>query len=364
MSKSTISLTCFLLTFCFFGLQPIPVSGQASPRIQFVHNSPEPLLDTLDVWFDTTKVINNLPFQSATPFRSYAPDSNFTISLAPSGSERASEAIVSFPNSFLVLGTTLVITVTGVDRPSVYAPNPNGRYIGLNLHVNSNAREEAPNDNSAFFSVWNAATDVEAARIFFPELNTALNDHFLLGDFTGYTGLEARPYTVIFEPADDSLAKSIRTFDLNLTGREGTVSSVFLTGFRRPADNQGGPELSLLVVDTNGRVESQTVITVDTEEDDVTLPGQFQVQGNYPNPFRNRTTLSFDLAQGADVQVEVFDALGRQVWTAPTRMYPAGRNHSVALHTAAWAPGLYLYRVSAQGPTTTHTAQGPMMLVR
>lgn len=339
------------------GFQP----ASAQVRIQFVHNSPEPLLDTLDVYFDTTQVVNNLPFRSATPFRTFAADSSFTIFLAPSNSESAANAIASFPNSFILAGTTLIISVTGLANPSQYAPNPNGRITGLNLHVSGNARETPPNDFAAFVSFWNGATDMEAASITFPELNTALDDRFLHGDFTGYVGLETRPYTVLFEPADDTLARSIRTFDLNLTSRGGTVSSVHLSGFRNPDANQGGPGLALLVVDTNGRVEEQTIITVDTEDDAVGTPGQFRVAGNFPNPFRGQTTLAFDLDEGADVHVEVFDALGRSVWSTPAQHFSAGPNHHIDLDAAAWTPGLYLYRMVFKTPTTTHTAHGPLL---
>jgi len=50
-------------------------------------------------------------------------------------------------------------------------------------------------------------------------------------------------------------------------------------------------------------------------DDDVKVTRRSNLVGNYPNPFNPATTISFSLAQPADVKLVIFDALGREVIT-------------------------------------------------
>ncbi|MEM1093789.1 MAG: endo-1,4-beta-xylanase [Bacteroidota bacterium] len=80
---------------------------------------------------------------------------------------------------------------------------------------------------------------------------------------------------------------------------------------------------------------------------------RFELQPAYPNPLRDRTTLTFSLPTAQRIQVQVFDVLGRAVATV------AEGWHAVGEHTALWsaeaaAPGTYLVRLTAtDGRTLT-----------
>ncbi|MDX1545677.1 MAG: T9SS type A sorting domain-containing protein [Rhodothermales bacterium] len=82
---------------------------------------------------------------------------------------------------------------------------------------------------------------------------------------------------------------------------------------------------------------------VATEPDAV--PDGVVLQAAFPNPFRDRATLSFRLAAPASVRLEIFDVRGRKVATL------ADGAHAAGTHTATWtpalaAPGLYLARLT------------------
>ena len=64
------------------------------------------------------------------------------------------------------------------------------------------------------------------------------------------------------------------------------------------------------------------------------LPKTSALKGNYPNPFRQTTTIAFELAEQAPVQLVVYDLLKREVATLINEACPRGH--------AAWngmAPG-------------------------
>lgn len=76
----------------------------------------------------------------------------------------------------------------------------------------------------------------------------------------------------------------------------------------------------------------------------------FQVEQNYPNPFNPSTTITFSLSTRQDIQIAVFDVLGRQVNQLTRQSYESGR-HQVTWdgRDASGVPvsaGLYIARVT------------------
>ncbi len=84
---------------------------------------------------------------------------------------------------------------------------------------------------------------------------------------------------------------------------------------------------------------------------DPNVPARFALYQNQPNPFRQATTIAFDLPVASPVTVEVFDLLGRKVVTLAQGAYPAGA-HSVEwnLRNASGdsvRPGVFVCRMVA-----------------
>ncbi len=81
------------------------------------------------------------------------------------------------------------------------------------------------------------------------------------------------------------------------------------------------------------------------------LPTQFALRQNQPNPFSGRTTMRFELPRETHVRLDIFDAQGRLVRTVADHRFPAG------FHGVDWdrrnaggtsvAPGVYLYQIHA-----------------
>lgn len=99
--------------------------------------------------------------------------------------------------------------------------------------------------------------------------------------------------------------------------------------------------------------------TVSTEDIDPGLPTDFAVYQNHPNPFASQTTLSFDLPEPSNVEVTVYDMLGRQIRQWVNRDFSAGR-HSITLRANDLRSGTYYFVFSAGD----FKASRAMMLVK
>ncbi len=110
----------------------------------------------------------------------------------------------------------------------------------------------------------------------------------------------------------------------------------------------------LHLIDANGNhvynQDGQTVIVEATPGS--SIPSQFALSQNFPNPFNSQTTFGFALPANEMVSLKVFDLLGREVATVINRQMEAG------IHTVNWsaeglATGLYTYTLTAGSSTET-----------
>lgn len=81
------------------------------------------------------------------------------------------------------------------------------------------------------------------------------------------------------------------------------------------------------------------------------LPEEFQINQNYPNPFNPSTTIYYALPQASEVELMIFDVMGRRVRTLMDRRQQAGR-YAVTWdgrneHGEVIASGVYLYQLRA-----------------
>jgi hypothetical protein len=76
------------------------------------------------------------------------------------------------------------------------------------------------------------------------------------------------------------------------------------------------------------------------------IPRDFALYQNFPNPFNPSTTIRYDLPVRADVQLKIFDILGREVLVRRITMQPAGV-HEIRFDVSAFSSGTYFYQLRA-----------------
>src|SRR5690625_5309571 len=57
-------------------------------------------------------------------------------------------------------------------------------------------------------------------------------------------------------------------------------------------------------------------------------PEALRLGANFPNPFTETTTIPFELTEGGDVNLQIFDLLGRRVAVVVNETLPAGRHEA------------------------------------
>lgn len=122
---------------------------------------------------------------------------------------------------------------------------------------------------------------------------------------------------------------------------ESTQSFAFFEdGTDNPVDNwkAGSP--------TPGEANEEATTT---DIDDVTtVADEFQIIGNFPNPFNPTTTIQFNLPSAATVSVQVYNILGSEVMQIDAGRLSAGSANQIVVNAQNLSSGTYFYRLTAQ----------------
>ena len=103
--------------------------------------------------------------------------------------------------------------------------------------------------------------------------------------------------------------------------------------------------------------ELDSIRSVSDMEDFANVINSFKLLSNHPNPFNPTTNISYELAQPGDVEIIIFDVMGKRIKTLISERQVAGSYQS------QWngesdlgvkvAGGMYFYQLSFNGSAQT-----------
>jgi hypothetical protein len=112
---------------------------------------------------------------------------------------------------------------------------------------------------------------------------------------------------------DDQLLAGCPIFDT--TSTRNLSGSFGLYTFQMDADGIPGYFDNIVV----------TSLSTDVKNDMSVKPDNFSLEQNYPNPFNPETQISYNLALSGNVNLIIYDMLGREIKTLVNKNQPAGR---------------------------------------
>jgi len=105
-------------------------------------------------------------------------------------------------------------------------------------------------------------------------------------------------------------------------------------------------------------------VGVATNVAEVPLVVDFDLLGNYPNPFNPSTTILLDLPETAAVSVDIFNMLGQRIHWEDFPDVAAGPSQPLPLKVSHLPSGVYVYHVTAQVGKEIYHASGRMTFIK
>ncbi len=324
----------------------VPVITSGTSRVQFINNVAGA---TVDLYIDDNRVVDDFAFQTARAFGNIA-----------AGTHRMDIVPANAPDN----SVTLIPPV-----PVRFRQNMNYHVIAhgnaatgvVDFVIREDVRMASTTNNMVdFYFVHGAAgLGVVDIRLIDPIDNTRvlglLANNFTFDDVGTYMSMDPGGYNFEVTTANNDTQIDVFRLEIQQYANLAFVLNLSGTG-KSSADG-----VTMMGVAQDGNPFFPQVIT-GTENSE--LPTEFALLGNYPNPFNPSTRIEFDLPETAEVSIAVFDMLGRNVMTLPSKEFEAGANRSIELNAASLASGPYFYRVVATGASGRHIETGRMVLIK
>ncbi|MBN1406276.1 MAG: S8 family serine peptidase [Calditrichaceae bacterium] len=95
-------------------------------------------------------------------------------------------------------------------------------------------------------------------------------------------------------------------------------------------------------------IDTSRLVEIDQEP----YPEFIKLSQNYPNPFNSQTTIEYSLKQSAEVEIYIYDFLGRKIESFNTGIKRGKRFYSFTYDFSSYASGVYFFQVRAKKYST------------
>ena len=311
-------------------------------RVQIVHNSPDPMVATvdIDVVTSTGDVIpfDNVGYLQSTPYL-LAPSDSYRILFSAPNSPDTSGALVKIPAT-LMRNTTYQVVAAGLANTSgtnfANSVSVNGSSVDFGLDVIANSLPWSTSPTTVSIAVFHHSPDapmVDAVG----STGTVLVDDISFGEYQGYLPIPTiADGQIRITPANDNNT-TVATFAAPLTSLSGYGLTIFATGFLTPDDENVSnlQPFGLWVAFPEGGnlVELTPVMSLENAS------GLSQMN-LFPNPVNEVSTLVFNSNRSMNATMTVVNTLGREVANLGEVSLVEGSN-SLTVNMSALSSGQY-----------------------
>jgi hypothetical protein len=272
-------------------------------RVQVIHNSADLAAEFVDVYLNSTLLIPNFQFRTASAFIDAPAGSPIDLSVAPPNSTGVQDAIYTATVT-LDRGKTYVVvadgnvSTTGYTLPSSFA-----------LQVYPMGRESASNPANTDVLVHHGSTDAPPVDVVENGVNNPgaviVND-IAYAEFQGYLELPTNDYILQVRDATGTVGVAAYQAPLSTLLLDGAAIVVVASGFLDPTQNSNGEAFGLYVaLPAGGALVPLPAATLGVESFD---ENAFVV---YPNPVNDQLNFEFSTLDIVELEVRVIDMQGR-----------------------------------------------------
>ncbi len=240
--------TLILLTTVF-------VADAQTASIMAIHNSPDPLVDSVDVYLlannTSTKIADDFAFRASTGFANVPAETPIRVVFAGSNSTSIADSLIGFGFNLPNNGKFILIAQGHVQN--VFTPTK-----PFELKVIANAENTSAGSGNKLLvyhgSTDAPAVDISAFTVASSSSPVSLAEAAAYGDNTAYISVPNADYFVnISLPGQD---KALFTYSapLKTLSADGEPVVVFASGYLNPSQNLNGPAFGLFAVLKNGTV--------------------------------------------------------------------------------------------------------------
>lgn len=310
-------------------------------KLQVIHNSADPAAASVDVYASiplaADRIIDNFDFRSATGYIDAPAASPVKISFAPANSTSIADTIAGLSQTVtLDTGKNYIAMAIGNVGPNFEA-NPDGENTAFRLLLVEDARTAANNSSEVDLLVVHGSTDAPTVDVVVEANSSILVNNAKYGDATGYASVMPTTYRLLVQ--DSGNTTTVASFDAPLGSFTGEAAVVFASGYLTPSNDNNGPAFGLFAA-----VGDQVVALTNTTsvyEVNKTIDANV-----YPNPATTNLNIEFALADNSPLTLEVYDNLGRTVYTETTN--GVAGNNTFKVNTSTFETGVYFYTLKTK----------------
>jgi len=272
-------------------------------RVQVIHNSADLAAEFVDVYLNSTLLIPNFEFRTASPFIDAPAGSPIDLAVAPPNSTGVQDAIYTATVT-LDRGRTYVVVADGnVSATGYTLPSSFG------LQVYPMGRESASSPANTDVLVHHGSTDAPPVDVVENGVNNpgaVIVNNIAYTEFQGYLELPTDDYILQVRDATGTVGVAAYQAPLSTLLLDGAALVVVASGFLDPTQNSNGEAFGLYVaLPAGGALVPLPAATLGLESFD---KNSFVV---YPNPVNDQLNFEFSNLDIVEVEARVIDMQGR-----------------------------------------------------
>ncbi len=209
-------------------------------RVQVIHNCADAAAASVDVWLNTTLLLDNFAFRTASPFVNAPAGTPIDLTICGPTSTDTTQEVIRFSGITLTANETYVITANGIVSAAGYSPNP-----AFTLDIFALGQETATNVANTDVLVLHGSTDAPVVDVVAVGAGTLINN-IAYGNYNAtYLNLPTADYNIQIRNAAGTDVVAEYAAPLQTLNLQGAALTVVASGFLNPANNSNGPAFGL-----------------------------------------------------------------------------------------------------------------------